>query len=291
MNIDQFWQIVERVHAGSPRDMEAKCRLLAEELKTLPPMEIQSFDQHLTDCIFRAYSDDLWGAAFVINNGCSDDKFTDFRCTLVSLGRSAFENALKDAESLAGLDIDPAWAQYEAYQYVASRVYDEITGDSMPDYTSLFRAPLVGRPFQEWAMSSRYPKLVAKYGYKDSDWLHLKQQAERIEQQRLSAEHLAKVMLDSGIIPSCGLVPQFRVAAPVLRKGQHLDANGRQHTWEPFEPNEGDYWGALSNLGKLKPEELIRFDIHTDKLTLDVHGPPGDDFRAWIESLRQRGLM
>lgn len=140
-------------------------------------------------------------------------------------------------------------------------------------------------------MSVRYPKLAAKYAYKDSEWLYLKQHAERVEQQRMSAERLAKVMLDSGIIPSCGLIPQFRVAAPVLRAGRHLDANGRQRRWEPFEPNEGDYWGALSNLSKLKPEELARFDIHTDKLILDVNGPSGDDFGTWVESLRQRGLM
>ena len=291
MNIDQFWQIVERVHAGSPRDMEAKCRLLAEELRALPSMEIQSFDQHLADLIWHAYSDDLWGAAFVINNGCSDDKFMDFRSTLISLGRSAFENALKDPESLVEVDIDPAWAQYQGYQSVPHKVYDEITGDSMPDYTSRFRKPLAGRPFEEWAMSARYPKLVAKYGYKDSSWLYLKERAERFEQQRISAERLANVLLDSGLIPSCGLIPQFRVAAPVLRTGQHVDARGRQHTWQPFEPNEGDYWGALSNLGKLKAEELSKFDIHTDKLTLDIHGPPGDDFNAWIKSLKQRGLM
>jgi cytidyltransferase-like protein len=42
MNIDQFWQIVERVHAAAPHNMEVKCHLLAEELRALPPVEIQS---------------------------------------------------------------------------------------------------------------------------------------------------------------------------------------------------------------------------------------------------------
>ena len=36
---------------------------------------------------------------------------------------------------------------------------------------------------------------------------------------------------------------------------------------------------------------VVPFDIQTDKLTLDIHGPPGDDFNAWVESLKQRGLM
>src|SRR5688500_7667413 len=153
MNIDQFWEIVERVHAASPRDMDAKCRLLAEELRALPPEEIQSFDQHFTDCEFRAYRDDLWGAAFVINNGCGDSGFMDFRCVLISLGRSAFENALRDPESLAEVDIDRAWGRYEGYQYVAHKVHEQIIGNPLPEYHSPYRAPLVttGRPFEEWA--------------------------------------------------------------------------------------------------------------------------------------------
>jgi hypothetical protein len=32
MDIDHFWNIVDRVHAASGGDMDAKCRLLADEL-------------------------------------------------------------------------------------------------------------------------------------------------------------------------------------------------------------------------------------------------------------------
>jgi hypothetical protein len=35
MDIDEFWNIVERVHAASPDDMKNKCRLLADELRRL----------------------------------------------------------------------------------------------------------------------------------------------------------------------------------------------------------------------------------------------------------------
>ena len=45
MNIDTFWTLVERVHAGAPDDMREKCRLLAAELRTLPCDEILSFEE------------------------------------------------------------------------------------------------------------------------------------------------------------------------------------------------------------------------------------------------------
>jgi Protein of unknown function (DUF4240) len=292
MNVDQFWQIVERVHAVSPRNMAVKCHLLAEELRALPPGEIQSFDRHFTDCEFRAYSKDLWGAAFVINNGCGDTGFMDFCSTLISLGRSAFENALRDPESLAEVDIDRAWARYEGYQYVAHTVHEQITGNPLPNYSSPYRAPLAGTPFQEWAMLARYPKLVAKYGFKDSDWLSSKEQAEKSERWRLSAEHFAKFLLDSGIIPSCGMIPPVRVVRRALREGRISDANGRQRTWEPIDLDEGDYWGASSNLEKLTPDELrSRAEIHSEKLKVDLNAPQSDDYGVWLESLRQRGLM
>jgi hypothetical protein len=293
MNIDQFWQIVERVHAASPHNMEVKCHLLAEELRVLPTAEIQSFDQHFSDYFFRAYSDDLWGAALIITNGCcGDDSFMDFRSTMISLGRKVFEDALINPDSLAEADIDPEWARYEGYQYVASTVYEQMTGELPPDYQSPYRGPLAGTPLQEWAMAARYPKLAAKYGHKDSDYLAEKRQAERLEQRRLSAEQFAEWLLDSGIIPPCGAVPPPRIIKRAAREGRIVDASGRERTWEPFELDEGDYWAGVPLLQKFTPEELQRRGgIQSGKLKSDLNAPPGDDYGVWIQSLRQRGLM
>ena len=40
----------------SPRDMEAKCSLLSDELRKMLPAEIRSFQEHLNSCWHRAYS-------------------------------------------------------------------------------------------------------------------------------------------------------------------------------------------------------------------------------------------
>jgi hypothetical protein len=193
---------------------------------------------------------------------------------------------------LAEADIDPEWARYEGYQSVASTVHEEIAGELPPDYQSPYRGPLAGTPFQEWAMSARYPKLAAKYGHKDSDYLSEKRAAERVEKRRLSAERFAQLLLDSGIIAPSGWVPPVRVVRRALREGRIVDANGGERTWEPFELDEGDYWGAWRKLGEFTPEELeLRGGIHSGKVKGDLHAPESDDYGVWLESLRQRGLL
>src|SRR6266481_2140878 len=101
MSIDEFWSIIGRVHAGAPSNMDEKCRLLAAELQRLSCEEILSFGNHFRDLFFEAYNWELWAAAFMINKGCSDDSFMDFRATLISLGRDVYEAGLRDADSLA----------------------------------------------------------------------------------------------------------------------------------------------------------------------------------------------
>src|SRR5271169_5861141 len=54
----------------------------------------------------RAYSYGLWGAAYVIHGGCGDDAFTDFRASLISRGKEAFERAIRDPDSLADEECD-----------------------------------------------------------------------------------------------------------------------------------------------------------------------------------------
>jgi len=125
MSINEFWSVVERVHAAAPQDMLVKCKLLAEELHRMPADELLSFVRHFTEFYFRAYKWDIWAAAYIIHGGCSDDSFMDFRWTLISLGRRPFEAALADADSLADFDIKREWACFEGYQYVPGKVWSE----------------------------------------------------------------------------------------------------------------------------------------------------------------------
>src|SRR6478736_5366951 len=122
MTLDQFWNIVDRVHQASGGDMEKKCQLLDAELRRLSLDEVRSFHTHFTECVDRAYHWPLWAAAYVMGGGCSDDSFWDFRSTLISMGRDTFERAMADPQSLAELDLeDGDEMQWEGYQYVPSK--------------------------------------------------------------------------------------------------------------------------------------------------------------------------
>ncbi|MFN7140275.1 MAG: DUF4240 domain-containing protein [Limisphaerales bacterium] len=290
MNLDEFWSIVERVHVAAPRDMDAKCRLLDRELRELPLEEVLSFEKHFSDCLFRAYDWGIWGAAFVINDGCSDDSFMDFRSTLISLGREAFENALVNPDSLADVEIDAEWAAYEGYQYVAPNVYLERSGALPRNDISLPRN-ITGVRFDEWAMSERFPRLVQKFDYRDSDWLFLKLQKEKAEQQAAAAERISNLLLNSRVVPACGLIPPFAVAASVLQQGRYA-AGDHQYIWEPFQLTEQDYWAAVVRLEKMTAEELVEHPhLREKKLQHDSATPPSIDMNSWIQSLKGRGFV
>jgi Protein of unknown function (DUF4240) len=67
----------------------------------LPPFEVQH-RQAFAD----SYDWGLWGAAYVIDGGCSDDGFDYFRAYLISRGRAVFEAAMADPDSLADADLE-----------------------------------------------------------------------------------------------------------------------------------------------------------------------------------------
>ncbi len=126
MDWKPFWKIVEESYRPDPIDhFEA----LKERLGQLKWFEVVEFQARFDEAIAAANLIDLWGAAYLINGGCSDDGFRDFRVWLVARGRHAYEHALKHPDSLADiLDGDPV--DGFGLDAAALRVYEEKTGMS-----------------------------------------------------------------------------------------------------------------------------------------------------------------
>ena len=165
MTLDQFWQIVEEVHRASRGDMDKKCELLDAKLRQLSLDEVCSFNRHFDECEDRAYTWELWAAAYIIGGGCSDDAFSDFRATLISMGRETFERVLADPESLADMDYDAETAHYEGYQYVPSTVEKALGGaQRIPRYAPAPAEPS-GKPWDEDKVAELYPRLAERYDY------------------------------------------------------------------------------------------------------------------------------
>lgn len=96
MNQQDFWRIVD-----STRGQPDRAEVLAQGLAQLADEEIVQFRILYDDMIHQANKFDLWGAAHLINGGCTEDEFYLFREGLLELGQKVFDEAVADADSLA----------------------------------------------------------------------------------------------------------------------------------------------------------------------------------------------
>jgi hypothetical protein len=126
MEWKQFWRIIEQAYQpDGPDHFEA----LKEELDKLKWFEVVAFQARFDEAMAAANLIDLWGAAYLIQGGCSDDGFRDFRCWLIGRGRHAYEAAIKNPDWLADiLDGDPV--DGFGLDAAAVRVYEAKTGMS-----------------------------------------------------------------------------------------------------------------------------------------------------------------
>jgi uncharacterized protein DUF4240 len=172
MDAEQFWKIIESSRRGFEPDrvdgnMQQQLEELSRLLSKLPPEEIVGFRDQFLAQMDAAFHWDLWGAAYIIAGGCSDDGFVDFRSWLISMGRRVFEEAVSRAESLLDVADAPGIEDvfFEEFQYVPAQVYEELTGQELPPAPGPFRVEPAGEPWNgdEGELGRRFPGLLARY--------------------------------------------------------------------------------------------------------------------------------
>ena len=165
MTLDQFWTLIAKVKEASGADVEKRCELLDAELRKLSLVEVRAFDAHFTECLDRAYTWELWAAAYIIGGGCSDDGFWDFRSTLISMGRDIFEGALADPETLADVTIEDDHWEREGFQYVADTVALDLSGGQDFPRSRPHPKDPAGESWEESKVAELYPGLAKRYDY------------------------------------------------------------------------------------------------------------------------------
>ncbi len=166
MTNQDFWEIVKKARDASPSDAAEGLRavLMGRSLD-----EVVAFDTIFDELFAKAYLWDLWGAAYLIEGGCSDDGFIDFRYGLISLGEEIYTRAIADPDSLADFGKSDARCviPYEEYGYVAREVYEARCGEEMPERETTHPAEPAG---DDWDFESeeqareRLPRLFAQFG-------------------------------------------------------------------------------------------------------------------------------
>jgi len=166
MTNKKFWQIIDEVRRDSKGSMSAKRRLLRKQLRKLPAREVRSFDAHFGQCEAKAYTWELWAASYIIGGGCSDDMFSDFRATIISMGRDVFEQVTQSPEVLERLAVNKKNAfSGEGYESVASDVYEELTGDEMPVRSRPHPKRPKGIDWRETEVTDLFPNLARKHKF------------------------------------------------------------------------------------------------------------------------------
>jgi hypothetical protein len=161
-----FWQLIAETRAAAHNDTGEQSHLLEERLSKMPPQAILGFERIRHGLDEGAYTWDMWGAAYVIEDGCSDDCFRDFRGYVISLGRTAYENALQNPDSLAPVAQDAENGDWENADDPAPDAYSSATGNDYPSDTSDLSGDPRGQAWDdsnEQSLIQRYPALAARF--------------------------------------------------------------------------------------------------------------------------------
>ncbi len=182
MEEKRFWDILAVAASGvteKPDWFGKQMRqTLQEELVGLPPEEILEFRRLFDQKVDDAYRNDLWGAGYLINGGCSDDGFHYFRCWLVGMGKQVFTRALADPDSLADV-LDGDWPMEATLDGAAARAWQQTTGQTdlafYDELEKLGRLPSESEEGEDWdfdddeEMRRRFPRLSKVYLSESSD--------------------------------------------------------------------------------------------------------------------------
>jgi hypothetical protein len=171
MDPKRFWDVIAAACHGDGGD--GWHGPLVRVLSALPADDVLAFTQRYEAYVAAADFIDLWGAAYLINGGASDDAFYYFRCWLVGMGKEVYEAALADPDSLADVVTDDGF--YELSLSGAMReAWQAKTGKSEDAYyRALDKLPsLLPGPVDEgedWdfddhdEMRAHFPRLARTY--------------------------------------------------------------------------------------------------------------------------------
>jgi Protein of unknown function (DUF4240) len=171
MDTTEFWQLIDKSRRAAENDPEQQLEEVGVLLNELSVDAVVDFQRIFDNYFFSSYTWPLWGAAYVIGGGCSDDGFDYFRGWLISRGETVFNAALADPDSLADSirEIDEDYdCEVEGWQSVGVIAWCRKTGLEYAAFPSQpSKTTQMGPTGDEWSeddLDRLYPKLTKRFG-------------------------------------------------------------------------------------------------------------------------------
>jgi hypothetical protein len=176
MNEQDFWHIVA-VANRTARYQRFRAEDLEYHLSKLAPQLIVEFNLHFHKLVNQAETGDVYGAGCLLSQDyMSDDSFLYFRYWLVSMGQTAYEQALINPDSMAMLEIVHDRDGYprifaESYCYAIYKAYEKVTGKQIFDAPSAWEVDKNSvkpedfnwQDYTHVSLSEKFPLLWANY--------------------------------------------------------------------------------------------------------------------------------
>ena len=128
MNRTEFWNIIHKA-----KNVDEINEIIENELRQLSITELVSYSNNFYELFDKAYTWDLWNAAYILLGGCGDDAFMDFRKSLISMGKETYEKALINSDILATIENLEDKLYNEEFDYMQGNIYTEKTGKDIED--------------------------------------------------------------------------------------------------------------------------------------------------------------
>ena len=168
-----YWLIIDQsLHNSHNQDEQAA--FLVKAIGQLTPKQMIGFRLRTDKLLYDTYTSDMWCAAYIMNQGCSDDSFEYFRNWVISRGKAVYYAAKANPDSLISeVDEEADMYDFEDFWYVANDAFQQKTGKDLYDFidddnfkTKEGQYPEIQFTWQEDEPESKRkicPKLFAKY--------------------------------------------------------------------------------------------------------------------------------
>jgi hypothetical protein len=180
MDENKFWKIFEVVKEETNGSEEGFGYSFCGWMTPLTTKDLSAFIDYLYLFRKHARTTDLWKAANIIIDDCSDDNFNNFLSWFLFMGREAYEKALDNPDSLVDFVYKGYKREFCVLDFIVEDEYEEKTGEKIslgkmkavgkydseekPDNVDVADVdPLSNSELEDSELQSKFPALWAKF--------------------------------------------------------------------------------------------------------------------------------